>query len=316
MLLVGTQSPGSSSLAPSDGERVGVRGSLVERTNLLTPALSSIRWRRGRRYQQHQDARQDGGGALQIFSHSLFPAPVPHRNNLGGAAGTGRARPRDSTEAIRQESLWWDPVSCIQISPNGSRHSNRNLRVGRGAKPEDGTRQGPASAGRADAAGPCAGRGAVARPPGARHPQGSRPPLRSARRHFNGPCHEPGRRGTLPRLRHAFRSSAASRGSYRPFPAAAAGHFCGGRCEGGFSLSHSNRGFAKSGSADRLEVILPPISRPGSQGHPAGAFAHSRPGPVQRQHAQGLGGSPLALARQPPSGETRADENLQEPLVK
>ena len=55
-LLVGMQSPGSSSLSPSDGQRVGVRGSLVGRTNLLTQALSSIGWRRGRERPRLPDA--------------------------------------------------------------------------------------------------------------------------------------------------------------------------------------------------------------------------------------------------------------------
>ena len=59
------QSPGRFSLSPSDGERVGERvgerGSLMEWTSLLTPALSSIQWGRGREHPQLRDAR-DGRG--------------------------------------------------------------------------------------------------------------------------------------------------------------------------------------------------------------------------------------------------------------
>ena len=55
-LLVEPWSAGGFSLAPSDGERVGERGSLAWLTALLSPALSSLGGRRGRNHRQLRDA--------------------------------------------------------------------------------------------------------------------------------------------------------------------------------------------------------------------------------------------------------------------
>ena len=64
-LLVGPEPAGRFPLAPSDGERVGERGSLGELTALLSPSLSSLGGRRGRNHPQLRDAPLSQGGSTE-----------------------------------------------------------------------------------------------------------------------------------------------------------------------------------------------------------------------------------------------------------